>query len=55
MPKTKIKCIPSRDHTEIMLKKFGAKINIIKKNKTKLISLRGGFELIPKNINANKP
>ena len=42
--------IPSRDHTEIMLKKFGAKINIIKKNKTKLISLRGGFELIPKNI-----
>ena len=41
----------TRDHTETMLKSFGADINIEKKEKKKTITVIGNKELISKNIN----
>ena len=41
----------TRDHTEIMLKSFGAKINISKKDNKKIIKIEGENELVPNNIN----
>ena len=41
----------TRDHTETMLKSFGANINIEKKEKKKTITVIGNKELISKNIN----
>ena len=40
----------TRNHTEIMLKSFGANIDIEEKNKTKLIKIKGQQELNAKNI-----
>ena len=40
----------TRDHTEIMLQSFGAKIDIKKNNNKKLIKIIGKKELVSKNI-----
>ena len=40
----------TRDHTEIMLKSFGADINIIRENESKIIKIKGKKELESKNI-----
>ena len=39
---TKIKCKPSRNHTELLFKSLKLNINIRRKNKFDLISIRGG-------------
>ena len=41
----------TRDHTEVMLKSFGANIEMKKIDNKKLIKIIGGKELISKNIN----
>ena len=41
----------TRDHTEIMLKSFGAKIDVRNNNNNKLIKICGKEELVSKNIN----
>ena len=46
-----IENIPTRNHTEILLKILGAKINIKKKKRKKHIEIWGQKELIAKNIN----
>jgi len=40
----------TRDHTEIMLESFGAKIDVRKNNNNKLIKIIGKKELVSKNI-----
>ena len=40
----------TRDHTEIMLESFGAKIDVRKNNNNKLIKIIGKRELVSKNI-----
>ena len=40
----------TRDHTELMLKEFKADINIVNKNKNKIISIKGGKKLKACNI-----
>ena len=47
---TIVENIPTRDHTEILLKLFGAKIQIKRKKNKNLILLKGQKELIAKNI-----
>jgi len=48
---TVIENILTRNHTEILLKLFGAKINIKKEKKRNLIELQGQKDLIGTNIN----
>lgn len=46
-----IEPVPTRDHSERMLKGFGAELSVeVEPNGTRIISLRGEAELMPQNI-----
>lgn len=45
-----IEHIPTRNHSELMFKDFGANINIQNKNNSKIITIQGLCELTAKNI-----